>query len=565
MRISTRKKKKIAGVLCVILMFIAVYTERSKEQTIVFVHTNDTHGTVMAVDGWGGLAERATLIDSIRRAAGGNILLLDAGDWNTGQAISNHFCARPDIEAYNYMGYDAVCLGNHEFDIPLDSLRMQMELMAFPVVTSNVFNLSDYRNGKALGMQCVKKKIGNQTVGIFGITTKSAREAAVHGTEVVFEDEVETAELLVRSLRGAGVDLVVAVVHMGIEDEGDEYTTSLELAKRVRGIDLIIDGHSHTFMKTAAVVNNTRVVTAYQYGHYIGVGKLVIKDRRLLEFDWELVPVHNVKPDYELGRRLKRWTERAKMELEHVVGKMAEAAPLFEGDRNLARCGESAVGNLVADGLAWKTRDMGIGVDFALINGGSVREGLPEGWVTKGDVVATVPFGNEVRVVEMYGSDVLDVVCELARVLPGNGSFPQYSGEVRMVLDTVNRHVLEFTVGGEEVDLDRVYKVVTYDYITEGRGRFKMLKERKMKEMSAGFEVVDGVMDYIHELEVVVPKLDGRMRIGRQEEMVEFEAKHLLPKYREEYRERERKLKGEVKEGVACDRLPDGSRDNGGR
>ena len=107
MRIPTRKKKKIAGIFCFILIFIAVYTEKNKEQTIVFVHTNDTHGSVIAMDGWGGLAERATLIDSIRRAAGGNILLLDAGDWNTGQAISNYFCARPDIEAYNYMGYDA--------------------------------------------------------------------------------------------------------------------------------------------------------------------------------------------------------------------------------------------------------------------------------------------------------------------------------------------------------------------------------------------------------------------------------------------------------------------------
>ncbi len=91
MRIPTRKKKKIAGIFCFILIFIAVYTEKNKEQTIVFVHTNDTHGSVIAMDGWGGLAERATLIDSIRRAAGGNILLLDAGDWNTGQAISNYF------------------------------------------------------------------------------------------------------------------------------------------------------------------------------------------------------------------------------------------------------------------------------------------------------------------------------------------------------------------------------------------------------------------------------------------------------------------------------------------
>lgn len=559
MRISTRKKKQIAGVLCAMLIFIAVYTERSKEQSIVFVHTNDTHGTVMAVDGWGGLAERATLIDSIRRAAGGNILLLDAGDWNTGQAISNRFCARPDIEAYNYMGYDAVCLGNHEFDIPLDSLRMQMNLMAFPVLTSNVFNSNEFRNGKPLGMQCIKKKIGNQTIGIFGITTVSARESGIYGNEVLFEDEVEAAELLVRSLRGAGVDMVIALVHMGIEDEGDSYTTSLELAKRVRGIDLIIDGHSHTFMKTPAVVNNTRIVSAYQYGHYIGVGKIVVKNKRLLEFDWSLVPVYGVKPDYELGRQLKRWTERARRDLDYVVGKMAASASLFDGNRNLARCGESVVGNMVADGMVWKARDMGAEADFALINGGSIREGLSEGWVTRADVVAMVPFGNEVRVVEMYGSDLLEVVCELARVMPGNGSFPQFSNEVRMVLDTVNHHVLKFTVGGEEVDLDRVYRIVTYDYIAEGRGRFKMLQEKKLNDNRVGFEVADGMMDYIHELEVVEPKLDGRLRIESQNATKEFEAKHLLPQYREEYRIKERKRQAEVQERVSCEQLPDGS------
>ncbi len=535
MRIPTHKKKKIAGIFCVILIFIAVYTEKNKEQTIVFVHTNDTHGSVIAMDGWGGLAERATLIDSIRRAAGGNILLLDAGDWNTGQAISNYFCARPDIEAYNYMGYDAVCLGNHEFDIPQDSLRMQMELMAFPVLTSNVFVADGVRKGKALGVLYSKKKIGNQIVGMFGITTVSARVTGQYADEMIFEDEAETAELLVHSLRGAGVDVVVALVHLGMNDEGDTYTTSMELAKRVRGIDLIIDGHSHTFMKAPVVVNNTRIVSAYQNGHYIGVGKMVVKNKRLQEFDWELVPVHGVEPDYELSRTLKRWTEYARRDLNQVVGKMASCAPLFDGERNLARSGESLLGNLVADAVVWKARDLGVVADFAVINGGSMREGLPEGWVTVADVIETVPFGNEMRVVEMYGSDLLETLCGLAQVMPGNGSFPQFSKEVGVVLDTLNRHLLKFTVRGKEVNLDKVYRIVTYDYITEGRGRFKIVKERKLFDSPAGFEVAEGVMDYIHDREVVVPELDGRLRIGLQNATVDFEAKHLILQNRKEY------------------------------
>lgn len=155
--------------------------------------------------------------------------------------------------------------------------------------------------------------------------------------------------------------------------------------------------------------------------------------------------------------------------------------------------------------------------------------------MTVADVIETVPFGNEMRVVEMYGSDLLETLCGLAQVMPGNGSFPQFSKEVGVVLDTLNRHLLKFTVRGQEVNLDKVYRIVTYDYITDGRGRFKIVKERKLLDVPAGFEVAEGVMDYIHDREVVVPKLDGRLRIGLQNAKVDFEAKHLILQNREEY------------------------------
>ncbi len=302
--------------------------EQGKAYSLVVLNTNDHHGTIMPNAGLGGLAERATFIAGVR-TANANVLLLDAGDINTGTALSNMFKGEIDIKGYNMMKYDAVALGNHEFDNDLALLESQIVQAEFPFVSANVKR----SNGKYLDQAYIIKNYDGFRVGVFGLTTLRTLKIASPDKSLNFLDEVETAKAMVAQLRDKEkCDIVIALAHLGLVEEEKGQTTSVKLAEGVPGIDLIIDGHSHSALTEAKYVGTTPIVSANEWGKFVGQAAFTIVDGKVSAFTWKPVPINAAKvvtyaADPAVAAMIAPYKEKADLTLKEVV---AETSALVE-------------------------------------------------------------------------------------------------------------------------------------------------------------------------------------------------------------------------------------------
>lgn len=478
-----------------------------REHELVLLHTNDSHGSILPVDSLGGMAERATFIRLMREQYR-DVLLVDAGDLNTGQAISNMFDARPDIEAYNYMGYDAVTAGNHEFDKPVSILLQQMQWAKFPFVISNI----DYQ-GKALGDRLLIKDIAGIKMGLFGLTTKNTEKISVNAREVFFRDEVETAREMVMALKAQQVDVIIGLVHLGFNESLPGFITSCKLAEQVEGIDILVDGHSHSYIGEPVKIKNTWIVTANQSGRFVGKGILKVKQGQLVDFDWMPIRIKGFSSDTVLLHRLEPYIGAANKDLLTVIGEAKDEFPLFENGENMGRYTETALGDLVADALKWKADDLGLGVDFALTNSGGIRDGLAAGKITKGEILSILPFANELEVVTMKGEDVCGLFDFIASVIPGNGAFAQVSREVKVIYDRSAKKVRNLTIDGKPIDPKRIYHMATCDYVAAGKDGYSVGLKHILGQEKTSRLLSDVLMDYIRAKEVIAPHIDGRIQV----------------------------------------------------
>ena len=500
----------------------------------VVLHTNDTHGHPVRffkapAPGVGGLAARATIVQRIRGQSK-NVLVLDAGDINTGRPESNLFKARPDIEGFNYIGYDAMAIGNHEFDNELDVLKEQMELADFPFLSANVRT----KQGELLTLPYIIKEFEGFKVAIFGVTTKET-EFLAHPDNIrglVFQDEVEAAKQLVPELRKQA-DAVIALAHLGIYNSPE--LGSKRLASEVSGIDLIVDGHSHTKLDTPIVMTDpesghkTLIVQAWKWGLVLGRVDLFIQEKRVIHYTFEAIPVNlkevekkpdgamvyrfigeDIPEDPGLVRLMEPYVAGANSVLSKVVGQ-AEETFFYRG----ARKGETALGNLVADSMLWHTKYLG--VDFALQNGGGIRADLPKGPITQRSLHEVLPFGNSVVVLTLDGATVRSLFDYVGSISRGQGAFPQVSAGVSITLNTVTKKCEKIMINGEPFDPDRTYKIATNSYLAAGGDGYRILLDGLHRYDSSVF-LRDVVIMYIEYLGgTIKPRINGRINVTDQQ------------------------------------------------
>jgi len=499
--------------------------ERSGE--LILLHTNDLHGNLLPNNGRGGAAELAAFVRAVK-SANPNVLLLDAGDFNTGSALSNMYNAEPDILSFNIMGYDAVTFGNHEFDGSQEKLEAQIALAGFPFVSSNIKK----ENGVFLGgNRYVVKRYGNFSVGIFGITTLRTRIIASPDNSLVFINELEAAGAAVDILRNTEkVDIVIGLTHMGDVKESEEHITSIELAKRIEGIDIIIDGHSHSFFNTPKIAGDTRVVSANEWGKYIGYGRITVKDGKLSSFYWAPVPIGPdaevsetlagflripslISPDAEVSEMLAPYIEGANVILKEVIGTAAET---FVFGNRLTRYKETAIGNLITDANVWFFRNVyNQQIDFAFHNGGNIRAELPAGPITRERILTILPFDNYLYIVSMTGAQIIELFDFIATIPQGNGGFPQFSGDVRLIVDKTfgSGTIRELTIGGGNVVPDRIYRFCTNDYILGGGDGYDVMRNAADR-FNTSILLSYAVIEYIAaQGAVIAPVVDGRLTI----------------------------------------------------
>lgn len=487
---------------------------------LVVLHTNDTHGHPLKFrhelePDVGGLPARASLVREIR-AAESHVLVLDAGDLNTGQAESNLFKAAPDIEGYNHIGYDAMALGNHEFDNPVTVLQDQMRLARFPFLSANVMT----REGRHLARPYIIKAFSGFRVAVFGLTLRETPGIAnpEYVKDLRFLDEVEAARTLVPRLREEA-DLVIALTHLGIYDSPEK--GSRRLASQVSGIDLIVDGHSHTFLDSPVLVTNpsghtTPIVQAWKWGLVVGRLDLRIEKGKIADFRYRNLPVNlkhagrfldrEIPEDKGLLGLLQPYESETASRLSEVIGYAQGTFP----SRDLVR-GETAIGNLVADSMRWYARARG--ADFAVQNGGGIRADIQEGQVPARTVHDILPFDNTVVLLELRGSDVQRLFDYMATVPAGRGAFPQVSEEVTLTIDPAARRCEQVLIGGKPLDPERFYRVVTNSFLARGGDGYRVfLNARETFDYGTPQQTV--LIEYIRALGGrITPKVEGRIRL----------------------------------------------------
>lgn len=507
------------------------YKPSNVEHSLVVLHTNDHHGHPMAFfnypcPGQGGLPARATLVNNVR-ADHPNVLVLDAGDFNTGRPESNFFKAEPDIKGYNYIKYDALGMGNHEFDINWDNMQAQIAASEFPWLCANV-----KKNGKTLAnvKPYIIKDYKGFKVALIGLLTSqtAATGNPDHIKGLVFEDEVAVARKLVPKLKKKA-DIVIALVHMGIYDDMDR--GSKRLAAKVPGLALIVDGHSHTKLDEAVIVKNEvsgkdiPIVQAKDWGLYVGKAMLKFKSGEVTGFNWSALPVNvqkrikkdgektcifveeKLEKDQALLAMLKPYKDRVEAELSVVIGSADKA---FIND--MTRKEETALGDIVSDSQLWYMKKMGFDIDFAFQNGGGIRATLGSGDIKKKTIYEVLPFDNSITMVALKGYDVIALFDQAAGNV-GKGAMPQVSEGVSFIINTATAKAENLMINNKPVDPSKVYKIALNSYLAAGGDGYKVFKKRIDFYDSSNMQR-DAFIDYvIAKGGKITPKTYGRITI----------------------------------------------------
>lgn len=503
------------------------------EHNIVILHTNDYHGHPSAfydypAGGQGGLPAQATYVNNIR-AANPNVLVLSAGDLNTGRPESNFFKAEPDIIGHNYIGYDALAMGNHEFDPDYDSMQKQIADSDFPWLCANVVNADGSYIENVLPY--IIKDYGNFKVAILGLmdagTKKTGSPANIE--KYTFRNEVEVAKELVPMLQKKA-DIVIALVHMGLYPEITE--GSKAVAAQVPGIALVIDGHTHTKIEEPVMIKNevsgkdVPIVQARHWGLYVGNASLSFMNGEVTKLNWKLDPINvqyretladgsrvykfvgeELKEDAALAALIQPYVDKVDAVLNEVIG-TATAPFLNDNSRKM----ETAIGDMVADSMLWYANSMGLGADFAFQNGGGIRTSIADGDIQKRTIYEVLPFDNSVMTVKMKGSDVIALFDYTPETVT-HGAMPQVSEGVSFVIDTAAGTVSDLLINGSPVDPAKEYVIATNSYLASGGDGYKVFKN-KTAEYDTSLMQRDAFIDYIEFLGgTITPKVQGRLVI----------------------------------------------------
>ena len=468
---------------------------------LTVLHTNDHHGRFWQNKyGEYGMAARKTLIDELRaeiQAEGGSVLLLSGGDINTGVPESDLQDAEPDFKGMSKIGYDAMALGNHEFDNPLEVLFKQQEWANFPMLSANIY---DKETGKRLFQPYAMFNKQGIKIAVIGLTTEDTAKLGnpEYIGEVDFRDPKEEAKKLIAELKQTEKpDLIFAVTHMGHYENGNRGVNApgdVALARYLNegDLDMIVGGHSQepVCMEGPNVIkknfkpgdeckpdeqNGTYIVQAYEWGKYVGRADYEFRNGELSMVSYDLIPVNlkkkikvngesqrvlvqdEIAQDSAMLDFLRPYQEKGQGQLNV---KIAESNGKLEGDRNVVRFQQTNLGRLIATAHMERAK-----ADFAVMNSGGVRDSIEAGDITYKDVLTVQPFGNMVSYIDMSGKEVLDYLNVVATKPVDSGAYAQFAG-ISMTVE--NGKVSNVFIGGKQLRLDGQYRFTVPSYNASG-------------------------------------------------------------------------------------------------
>lgn len=528
--------RKYAVLLCVVLLAMlgAVINAQDEEPfTLTIMHTNDTHATHEPDgNGNGGVALLAAVVKQIRAEAE-NSVLLDGGDRFTGTLYHTVYKGQDQIQVMNLLGYDAMSLGNHEFDSGDDILAQFLDGVNFPVLAANLDTSASPLLADKV-QPYVILEVGGQQIGVIGLVTADTVGISSPGPELVFSDDYATiVNGIVDELEGQGINKIILVTHTGI-------TADQEFAAQLSGVDVFVGGHSHTLYSNAYAAGSGDYPVEFTDAdggtiYYVQAGeKTTYLGRLNVTFDAAGVVTaaagdtillsRYITPDAEAAALISTLLESVVTLRDQETG--ATATELINGDRVVCRVEECAMGNIIADAMRAET-----GAQIALMNGGGVRASIDAGPITVGDVLTVQPFSNTMATFELSGADLIAALENGVFSIVVNddgtvsreglaGRFAQVSGMRYTFNPTlepgsriVSAEILNEDGSYSPIDSEVIYSVVTNNFVRLGGDFYTVLAENAINPYDFGRTDWEVLADYIAAQGEISPVVEGRIII----------------------------------------------------
>lgn len=476
--------------------------EKDKTYKITILHTNDHHGHFWRSEyGEYGLAAQKTLVDGIRKevaAEGGSVLLLSGGDINTGVPESDLQDAEPDFRGMKLIGYDAMAVGNHEFDNPLSVLRQQEKWAKFPFISANIYQKS---TGERLFKPWAIFKRQDLKIAVLGLTTDDTARIGnpENFADIEFRKPAEEAKLVIQELQiNEKPDIIIAATHMGHYDNGNHGSNApgdVEMARSLPAgsLAMIVGGHSQDPVCMSAEnkkqvdyvpgtpcapdkQNGIWIVQAHEWGKYVGRADFEFRNGELKLVHYQLIPVNlKKKVTWDNGQServlytpqipesaqmlslLSPFQNKGKAQLGVKIGTVNGH---LEGDRSKVRFVQTNLARVILAAQMART-----GADFAVMSGGGIRDSIEAGDITYKSVLKVQPFGNVVVYADMSGKEVTDYLTAVAQKKPDSGAYPQFAN-VSFVAKAGK--LTDLKIKGEPVDPAKNYRLATLNFNASG-------------------------------------------------------------------------------------------------
>ena len=506
--------------------------EQDKTYKITILHTNDHHGHFWRSEyGEYGLAAQKTLVDGIRRevaADGGSVLLLSGGDINTGVPESDLQDAEPDFRGMNLVGYDAMAVGNHEFDNPLSVLRQQEKWSKFPFLSANIYQKS---TGERLFKPWALFNRGGLKIAVIGLTTDDTAKIGnpENFTDIEFRKPADEAKLVIQELQqNEKPDVILAATHMGHYDNGNHGSNApgdVEMARSLPAgsLAMIVGGHSQDPVcmasenkKQADYVpgtpcapdrqNGIWIVQAHEWGKYVGRADFEFRNGEMKLVNYRLIPVNlKKKVTWDNGKSerilyapqipenpqmlslLTPFQNKGRAQLGVKIG---EVNGHLEGDRSKVRFVQTNMGHLLLSAQMART-----GADFGVMSGGGIRDSIEAGNITYKDVLKVQPFGNVVVYADMSGKEAVEYLTAVAKMKPDSGAYPQFAN-VSFVAK--GGKLSDLKIKGEPVDLNKTYRLATLNFNATGGDGYPHI-DNKPGYVNTGFIDAEVLKQYIQQ------------------------------------------------------------------
>ncbi len=498
------------------------------DYTLTVLHTNDFHSRFEPIsrfdsacsaedndagECFGGSARLVTAVEEAK-ARTNNYILVDGGDQFQGTLFYTYYKGKAAAEMMNKLGYDAMTVGNHEFDDGPEVLRGFVDAVDFPILMSNADISMEPLLAGAIEKAVVIER-GGERLGLIGLTPVDTDELASPGPNVIFTDPVAAVQEQVDRMEANGINKIIVLSHSG-------YLVDQRVASETTGVDIIVGGHDNTYLSNTSdraegpyptMVGDTAIVQAYAYGKFLGELNVTFDDNGVITeaVGEPIVMDASVVEDADTKARIADLA----LPLDEIRNKVvAQSGGTIEGDRSVCRVMECPMGNLVADAMLDRVKDQGIQVAFA--NSGGIRASIDEGEVTMGEVMTVLPFQNTLSTFQAKGQVLIDALENgVSQVEEVKGRFPQVAGMSFTWDPTVapnEGRIKEVMVGGEPIDPEATYGVVTNNFVRNGGDGYKMFTTEAMNPYDFGPDLADVLAEYMAAQGPVMPMVEGRIK-----------------------------------------------------